>query len=64
MVYFPKERRLASFSIGTNEPAQNLSSDFVEWKCAVVITTTPRHLKLAALLKGITSKQKGGFPSV
>ena len=24
------------------EPAQNLSSDFVEWSCAVVITTTPR----------------------
>ena len=26
------------------EPAQNLSSDLVEWSCAVVITTTPwRH---------------------
>ena len=25
------------------EPAQNLSSGFVEWSCAVVITTTPRH---------------------
>ena len=23
------------------EPVQNLSSDFVEWNCAVVITTTP-----------------------
>ena len=27
------------------EPAQNLSSGFVEWSCAVVITTTPRHHK-------------------
>ena len=25
------------------ELAQNLSSDFVEWSCAVVITTTPRR---------------------
>ena len=25
------------------EPAQNLSSGFVEWSCAVVITTAPRH---------------------
>ena len=25
------------------EPAQNLSSGFVEWSCAVVITTTPRR---------------------
>ena len=25
------------------EPAQNLSSDFVDWSCAVVITTTPRR---------------------
>ena len=25
------------------EPAQNLSSGFVEWSCAVAITTTPRH---------------------
>ena len=25
------------------EPAQNLSSDLVEWSCAVVITTTPRR---------------------
>ena len=25
------------------EPAQNLSSSFVEWSCAVVITTTPQH---------------------
>ena len=27
------------------EPAQNLSSDFVEWSCAAVITTTPWHHK-------------------
>ena len=26
------------------EPAQNLSSDLVEWSCAVVITTKPLHL--------------------
>ena len=25
------------------QPAQNLSSDFVEWSCRVVITTTPRR---------------------
>ena len=25
------------------EPAQNLSSDLVEWSCAVVVTTTPRR---------------------
>ena len=25
------------------EPVQNLSSDFVEWSCAVVITTTQQH---------------------
>ena len=25
------------------EPVQNLSSGFVEWSCAVVITTTPQH---------------------
>ena len=25
------------------EPGQNLSSGLVEWSCAVVITTTPRH---------------------
>ena len=25
------------------EPAKNLSSGFVEWSCAVVITTTPRR---------------------
>ena len=26
------------------EPAQNLNSGFVEWNCAVAITTTPRYL--------------------
>ena len=25
------------------DPAQKLSSSFVEWSCTVVITTTPRH---------------------
>ena len=28
------------------EPAQNQSSDLVEWSCASVITTTPRHHKM------------------
>ena len=28
------------------EPAHNLSSGFVEWTCAVVITTTPQYLKV------------------
>ena len=28
------------------EPVQNLSSDFVEWSCAVVITTTPHTAPL------------------
>ena len=27
------------------EPAQNLSPGLVEWSCAVLITTTPRHRK-------------------
>ena len=27
------------------EPEQNLSSGFVEWSCAIVITTTPRRHK-------------------
>ena len=31
------------------EPAQNMSSGFAEWSCAVVITTTP-HLLLVFLL--------------
>ena len=25
------------------QPVQNLSSDLVEWSCAVVLTTTPQH---------------------
>ena len=29
------------------EPAQNLSSSFVEWKCAVVITTTTRRHRMS-----------------
>ena len=28
------------------EPAQNLSSGFLEWSCAVVITITPWHQKI------------------
>ena len=28
------------------EPAQNLSADLVEWSCAVVLTTTPRHQQI------------------
>ena len=28
------------------KPTQNLSSGFVEWSCAVLITTTPRRHKL------------------
>ena len=31
------------------EPAQNLSSGFIEWSCAVVITTTPRHQKYVSV---------------
>ena len=32
------------------EPAQKLSSGLVEGSCAVVITTTPRHLSINATL--------------
>ena len=32
------------------EPAQNLSSDFVDWSCAVVISTTPRRIWLQKYL--------------
>ena len=31
------------------EPAQNLSWDYVEWICAGVMTTTPRHQKMSFL---------------
>ena len=31
------------------EPAQNLSSGFVKWNCALVITTTPQRHVLASL---------------
>ena len=31
------------------EPAQNLNSGFVEWRCAVVINTTPRRRTLYML---------------
>ena len=30
------------------EPAQNLSSDLIEWSCAVVINTTPRYMWLVS----------------
>ena len=33
------------------EPAQNLSSGFDEWSCAIVITTTPRRHKSTLKLK-------------
>ena len=32
------------------EPALNLSSDFAEWSCPVVITTIPRHASCAQYL--------------
>ena len=34
--------RISDTPLAGFEPAQNLSSDFVEGSCAVVITTTPR----------------------
>ena len=36
--------RISDTSRAGFEPAQNLSSGFVEQSCAVVITTTPRYL--------------------
>ena len=41
------------------EPAQNLSSGFVEWSCAVVITTTPgaRHHATTSRKKYSSNKQ-------
>ena len=38
------------------ELAQNLSSDFVEWSCAVVITTTPRRHLCSSELSILFSK--------
>ena len=36
--------RISDMLRAGSEPAQNLSSGFIEWSCAVVITTTPwRH---------------------
>ena len=35
------------------EPAQNLNSGFVEWSCALVITTTPRRYKPRCLYTDI-----------
>ena len=32
------------------EPAQNLSSGFVEWSCAVVVTTTPHLILIGHIL--------------
>ena len=37
--------RISDTSRAELEPVQNLSSDLVEWSCAVVITITPRHHK-------------------
>ena len=36
--------RISDTSRAGFEPAQNLSPSFVEWSCAIVITTTPRYL--------------------
>ena len=56
--------RLDSDSPSGFEPAQNLSQDFVEWRCALVITTTPRrHVGLHQGLTmwfGFTGRGKGG----
>ena len=48
VVWSTDERRFALFQAGIwtgFEPAQNLSSGFVEWSYAVVVTTTPRRHK-------------------
>ena len=37
------------------EPAQNLSSGFDEYSCAVVITTTPRHHSICSVYWGLTN---------
>ena len=39
------------------EPAQNLSSDFVEWSCAVVITTTQQYQSKIHHSANLKSKQ-------
>ena len=38
--------RISDTACARFEPAQNLSSGFVEWSCAVVITTTAWHLHI------------------
>ena len=46
------------------EPVQNLSSDIVEWNCAVVITTTPQcHLSFVVISCGcfLSAASKGIF---
>ena len=41
------------------EPVQNLSSGFVEWSCAIVITTTPRlWFELIELIMGLSTYQR------
>ena len=35
--------RISDTPRGGFEPAQNLTSSFAEWTCAIVITTTPRR---------------------
>ena len=46
------------------EPAQNLSSDLVEWSCAIMITITPRHHILLERTKNLTKifKYSKHFP--
>ena len=42
--------RISDTSRAGFEPAQNLSLRFVEWSCALVITTTPRRNQLIVTL--------------
>ena len=46
------------------EPAQNLSSDLVEWSCAIMITITPRRHILLDRTKNLTKifKYSKHFP--
>ena len=45
------------------EPAQNLSSGFVEWNCAVVITTKPRRHAKFSFLYPLKMSENQGFPT-
>ena len=57
VVWLTDERLLSLFPVETSpsrisdtppagfEPAQNLSLDFAEWSCAVVITAAPRRYR-------------------